>query len=74
MGSCLISSVFGEQKKRLQAIVSRNGLRERLALTQRTLGRVSQINQCLGSLPTRKMLNTVFIRLTALGAYSIFGP
>ena len=30
--------------------------------------------QCLGSLPTRKILNTLFIRLTALGAYQIFGP
>ena len=29
---------------------------------------------CLGSLPTRKILNTVFIGLTALGAYQIFGP
>ena len=66
---CLISSVFGEQKTRLRAIVSRGGPWERLALTQRTLGRVSEINQCLGSLPTRKILNTVFLRLTALGAY-----
>ena len=28
---------------------------------------------CLGSLPTRKILKTVFIRLTARGAYQIFG-
>ena len=64
----LVSSVFGEQKTRLLAIVSRSGQWERLALTQRRLGRVSEINQCPGSLPTRKILNTVFVRLRALGA------
>ena len=32
-----VSSVFGERKKRLRAILSHNGPWERLAFTQRTL-------------------------------------
>ena len=60
VGPCLflgVSSVFGKRKSRLRAIGSRNGPWERLVLTQRTLGMVSDFPMIPGAEPIIKFLN-----------------
>ena len=58
LGTCLFrgaSSVFGKRKSRLRAIGSRNGPWERLALTQRTLERVSDFPMIPSAEPVIKL-------------------